>query len=36
MPHIGGGTLRDRLDRENSLPVDDAVQIAKNVAEALD
>ena len=36
MPHVEGGTLRDRLDREYQLPVDEAVQIAKNVAEALD
>ena len=36
MPHIEGESLRDRLDREHQLPVDDAVQIAKNVAEALD
>jgi Tol biopolymer transport system component len=36
MPYVEGETLRDRLDREHQLPVDDAVQIAKNVAEALD
>jgi serine/threonine protein kinase len=28
--------LRDRIDREHQLPVDEAVGIAKNVAEALD
>jgi len=33
---VEGETLRDRLDREHQLPVDDAVQIAKDVAEALD
>ena len=32
MPYVEGETLRDRLDRA----VDEAVQIAKNVAEALD
>ncbi|MDH3206840.1 MAG: serine/threonine-protein kinase, partial [Gemmatimonadota bacterium] len=36
MPHVEGETLRDRLDRDHQLPVNDAVQIAKNVAEALD
>ena len=36
MPHVEGESLRQRLDREHQLPVDDAVQIAKNVAEALD
>jgi len=36
MPYVEGETLRDKLDREHQLPVDDAVQVAKNVAEALD
>ncbi len=36
MPYVEGESLRDRLDREHQLPVDDAVQIATNVAEALD
>ena len=36
MPYIEGETLRDRLDREHQLPVDDAVRIATNLAEALD
>ena len=35
MPYVEGDTLRDRLDREHQLPVDEAVQIAKDVAEAL-
>jgi serine/threonine-protein kinase len=35
MPSVQGESLRDRLDREHQLPVDDAVQIAKDVAEAL-
>ena len=36
MPYVQGETLRDRIDREHQLPVDDAVRIATNVAEALD
>jgi serine/threonine protein kinase len=36
MPYVEGESLRERLDREHQLPVDEAVQIAKNVAEALD
>ena len=36
MPFVEGETLRDRIDREKQLPVDDAVSIATNVAEALD
>ncbi len=36
MPHIMGESLRDRLDREKQLPVDDAVQITRDVADALD
>ena len=36
MPYVEGETLGDRLDREHQLPVDDAVRIATNVAEALD
>ena len=35
MPCIEGETLRARLDRERELPVDDAVQIAHDVAVAL-
>ncbi len=35
MPYVEGETLADRLDREHQLPVADAVQIAKDVAEAL-
>jgi eukaryotic-like serine/threonine-protein kinase len=35
MPFVEGESLRDRLDREPQLPVDDALQIAKEVAEAL-
>jgi serine/threonine-protein kinase len=36
MPHVEGESLRDRLDREHQLPVDEAVRVATNVAEALD
>jgi serine/threonine protein kinase len=35
MPYIEGETLRDRLERERQLPVDEAVRIATDVAEAL-
>jgi serine/threonine-protein kinase len=36
MPFVEGESLRDRLDREKQLPVDDAVRIAREVADALD
>ncbi len=35
MPLVTGETLRARLERERQLPVDDAVQIAREVADAL-
>jgi serine/threonine-protein kinase len=35
MPYIEGETLRQRLDRERQLPVGDALQIAREVADAL-
>jgi len=35
MPYIEGESLRDRLQREKQLPVDEAVRIAADVAEAL-
>ena len=35
MPYVAGETLRDRLDRERQLPLDDAIQIACEVADAL-
>ena len=35
MPFVKGESLRDRLDREGQLPIDDAVQIALEVADAL-
>jgi len=35
MPYVEGESLRDRLNREKQLPVDDATQIAREVASAL-
>ncbi len=35
MPYVEGESLRDRLKREKQLPVDEAVRIAADVAEAL-
>jgi Tol biopolymer transport system component len=36
MPYIDGETLRDKLDRDRQLGVDEAVRIARDVADALD
>jgi eukaryotic-like serine/threonine-protein kinase len=36
MPYVQEESLRDRLDREKQLPVDDALRIAGEIAEALD
>ena len=36
MPFVEGESLRDRLDREKQLPIEDAVRIASQVAGALD
>ena len=36
MPYVEGESLRDRLNREKQLPVDDALQLAREVADALD
>jgi serine/threonine-protein kinase len=36
MPFVEGESLRDRLRRERQLPVDDALQIAREAARALD
>ena len=36
MPFIDGETLRTKLDRETQLGVDEAVRIARDVADALD
>jgi serine/threonine-protein kinase len=35
MPYVEGESLRDRLDRDKLLPVEEAVQIAREVADAL-
>jgi serine/threonine-protein kinase len=35
MPYVEGESLRDRLDREKQLPVEEALQIAREVAEGL-
>jgi serine/threonine-protein kinase len=35
MPYAEGESLRDRLDREQQLPIADAVQISRQVADAL-
>ena len=35
MPYVDGESLRDRLNREKQLPLDDALQIAREVADAL-
>jgi Tol biopolymer transport system component len=35
MPYVDGESLRDRLTREHQLPVDDALRIASEVADAL-
>ncbi len=36
MPFVEGESLRERLEREKQLPVEDAVRIAREAAEALD
>jgi eukaryotic-like serine/threonine-protein kinase len=36
MPYIEGESLRDRLERERQLPMDDALRIATEAARALD
>ncbi len=35
MPYVEGESLRDRLEREKQLPIDDALRIAGEVADAL-
>src|SRR5207244_11773651 len=35
MPYVEGETLRSRLDRDGKLPADEAVQIAREIADAL-
>ena len=36
MPFVEGETLRDRLEREKQLPIDDAVRLTREIASALD
>ena len=36
MPYVEGETLQGRINREKQLPVDEAIQIATKVANALD
>ncbi len=36
MPFVEGASLRDRLDREKQLPIEDAIAIIRQVASALD
>ena len=36
MPFVGGESLRERLDQEKQLPVNEAVRIATEIASALD
>jgi serine/threonine protein kinase/tetratricopeptide (TPR) repeat protein len=35
MPYVEGESLRDRIDRDRQLPLDDALRIARDVGEAL-
>ena len=35
MPYVAGETLRARLERERQLPIDDALRITREVADAL-
>jgi eukaryotic-like serine/threonine-protein kinase len=35
MPYVEGATLRDRLEREHQLPLEDALRITREVADAL-
>ncbi len=36
MPHVDGETLRERLDREKQLPIEEAARIVSDLAESLD
>ncbi|MFT5434825.1 MAG: serine/threonine protein kinase, partial [Myxococcota bacterium] len=36
MPYVAGESLQDRLDREKQLPIEEAVRLATEVAEALE
>ena len=35
MPHVAGESLRERIQRDGQLPVDEALQLAREVADAL-
>ena len=35
MPYVQGESLRDRMNRQKQLPLDDAIQVTREVAEAL-
>src|SRR5438067_10123887 len=36
MPFVAGETLRERLEREHLLPIDDALRIAREIGDALE
>jgi len=36
MPYVEGESLRQRLERDKQLPVDEAIRIAHEIADALD
>ena len=36
MPYVEGESLRDRIDREKQLPIEEALRITSDIAEALD
>jgi rhodanese-related sulfurtransferase len=36
MPHVKGESLRSRLEREHQMPIEEAIEVAKAVASALD
>src|SRR5262245_12094454 len=35
MPYVEGESLRDRISREHQLPIDEAIQLAREIADAL-
>ncbi|HZJ01301.1 MAG TPA: protein kinase [Gemmatimonadaceae bacterium] len=36
MPYVEGESLRERLDRENKIPIDEAIRLTQGIASALD
>ena len=36
MPYVEGESLRERLDRENKVPIDEAIKLTQGIASALD